>query len=70
MSDFDLYPGQGCRCGNDPACFNCGSGPAYQAQIEQEEHYRQEMERQYSEELAREMEAQERAQIVRQSDGV
>lgn len=37
MSDFDLYPGQGCRCGNDPQCYQCGSGQAYEEQIQQEE---------------------------------
>lgn len=37
MSDFDKYDGQNCRCGNDPACYNCGSGQAYEDQLQQEE---------------------------------
>jgi hypothetical protein len=50
MSDFDLYHGQNCPCGNDSGCNNCGSGA--------------EAERQWQEEMARQQEAEERAQAV------
>lgn len=71
MSDFDLYDGQNCRCGNDPMCTNCGSGAAYAAQCEAEEQARQHYEEQarvWAEEQEREMLAQERAQVVRQAN--
>jgi hypothetical protein len=64
MSDYDLYPGQNCPCGNDSGCTNCGSGAEAERQwLEWQE--RREAERIHQEEWAREMEAQERAQIVR-----
>lgn len=51
MSDFDLYEGQNCRCGNDPMCNNCGSGAAYEQQCqleaELEQNYQEMMRREY-----------------------
>jgi hypothetical protein len=53
MSDFDRYPGQGCRCGNDPSCNNCLSGYFYEEQVryeEQQEQYQLELEQRHREE--------------------
>ena len=55
MSDFDLYDGQACPCGNDPACYQCGSGPACELHLAQEEAHREQMEeqeREYYNEIA------------------
>ena len=35
MSDFDLYEGQNCKCGNDPACTACGANELYEAHMKE-----------------------------------